>query len=142
MVKVIHSRIDEGSNGKPEKVSKATITTQDKKGNSKKVDFEFDDDKDDDDSDSKYKKTYIHFEGIGKVIGAYDISTIDKEIKFVEKPEAHWEFGMILNKGLTPTAFHPNVDVEIWYGSEEYRDKKYNDLITIMEDAGFSFIKV
>jgi len=141
-MKVVHSRIDEGSNGKPEKVSKATITTQDKKGREKKVDFEFDGDDKDDDSESKYKKTYIQFGDSGKVIGAYDISTIDKDIKFFEKPEAHWEFGIIINRGLVPTAFHPNVDVDIWYLTEEYRDKRYKELIEEMEDAGFSFIKV
>ena len=90
----------------------------------------------------RLKKTVIHFSDDGIVISAYDLHTIEKDMRFVEKPTAHWEFGITINKGLEPGQFVRKTDISLWYSTEELRDEKWEKMMTILESEGLSVINI
>lgn len=95
-----------------------------------------------DDEHKRLKKTVINFSEEGIVISAYDLHTIEKDTRFVEKPKAHWEWGITINKGLEAGQFVKKADISMWYESVEIRDKKYDRLMKILESEGLSVIEV
>lgn len=95
-----------------------------------------------DDEQKRLKKTVINFSEEGIVISAYDLHTIEKDTRFVEKPKAHWEWGITINKGLEAGQFVKKADIFMWYNSEEVRDKKYDRLMKILESEGLNIIEV
>lgn len=141
MTKVRVSQIPEES-GNPKFQSRKMKTTV-------KSAKDYDDEEDDDTSEDsggeeqkRLKKTVIHFSDDGIVISAYDLHTIEKDMRFVEKPTAHWEFGITINKGLEPGQFVRKTDVSLWYSTEEVRDEKWEKLMTILESEGLSVINI
>lgn len=95
-----------------------------------------------DDEQKRLKKTVINFSEEGIVISAYDLHTIEKDTRFVEKPKAHWEWGITINKGLEAGQFVKKADISMWYESVEIRDKKYDRLMKILESEGLNIIEV
>lgn len=95
-----------------------------------------------DDEHKRLKKTVISFQEEGIVISAYDLHTIEKDMRFVEKPKAHWEWGIAINKGLESGQFVKKADIYMWYESVEIRDKKYDRLMKILESEGLSVIEI
>lgn len=95
-----------------------------------------------DDERKRLKKTVISFQEEGIVISAYDLHTIEKDMKFVEKPKAHWEWGIAINKGLESGQFVKKADIYMWYNSEEVRDEKYERLLKLLESEGLNIIEV
>lgn len=87
-------------------------------------------------------KTVIHFAEEGVLISAFDLHTIEKDTRFVEKPKAHWEFGITINKGMEQSQFVKKTDISMWYNSEEVRDEKYDRMIEILESEGLNVIEV
>ena len=141
MMKVRVSQIPEES-GKQKFQSRKMKTTV-------KSAKDYDDEEDDDTSEDsggeeqkRLKKTVIHFSDDGIVISAYDLHTIEKDMRFVEKPTAHWEFGITINKGLEQSQFVKKSDVSMWYSTEELRDEKWKKLMTILESEGLSVINI
>lgn len=95
-----------------------------------------------DDEHKRLEKTVISFREEGIVISAYDLHTIEKDIRFVEKPKAHWEWGIAINKGLESGQFVKKADIYMWYNSEEVRDEKYERLLKLLESEGLNIIEV
>jgi hypothetical protein len=100
------------------------------------------DDKEDKNEPKRLKKTMINFQEEGVSISAYDLHTIEKDTMFVEKPKAHWEYGIIINKGLTPGNFITKIDLSMWYISEKVRDEKMKKLLEILKIEGLSVIEI
>lgn len=137
-MKVRESQIPEES-GKPQKVR----TTR--KANAQYFDDDFreaDEPFPVEDERKRLKKTVINFSEEGIVISAYDLHTIEKDMRFVEHPKAHFEFGIIINKGLEPGQFVKKADIAMWYMTEEVRDEKYERLLQLLESEGLSVIQV
>lgn len=107
MVKVRLSQIKEESS-KPvrirrENVSKVKRTTND--DDFYDEDYEDEDQKPEEDMKTRLSKTILHFKSEGITMTAWDLSTIEPEMRFVESPRPHWEYGIVINKGLTPGQF-------------------------------------
>lgn len=139
-MKVRISEIPE-KDGKPQYPDRATKTLS---GN-----FEFDDDKDDDEDDEKdeeeevrYSKSMIHLEDFGIAMSLFGIESIEKDIKFVDKPKAHWEYGIIINKGMEMSMRFPRTDVAVWFFKEEVRDKRWDNIIEILKQNGTNVIDI
>ncbi len=138
-MKVRVSQIPEKS-GKVEYQKKMKTTTK------KARDFE--DEEDDvfdnteEDEPKRLKKTMINFGEEGIVISAYDLNCIEKDMRFVEKPTAHWEFGITINKGLNPGQFINKTDLSMWYIKEEVRDRKWDRLMELLKLEGLNVIEV
>lgn len=96
----------------------------------------------DDEEPKRLKKTMIHFQEEGIVISAYDLNTIEKDMRFVATPKAHWEYGITINKGLTPGQFINKTDLSMWFMKEEVRDEKWNKLMVILETEGLNVIVI
>lgn len=96
----------------------------------------------DDDEPKRLKKTMINFKEEGIVISAYDLNSIEKDMRFVAKPKAHWEYGITINKGLTPGQFAKKIDLSMWYIKEEIRDKKWNKLLSLLKEEGLNVIDI
>ena len=111
---------------------------------------DFDDEEDDDDfgeepdedEPKRLKKTMINFGEEGIVISAYDLNCIEKDMRFVEKPKAHWEFGITINKGLTPNQYITKTDLSMWYNTEEVRDNKWDKLMELLKIEGLNVIEI
>ena len=144
MVKVRTSQIPEES-GKPQFQKGKKMKTTSKK--SKEWDDEEDDDfadeaEEEDDEPKRLKKTMITFQDEGVSISAWDLHTIEKDTRFVEKPKAHWEFGITINKGLTPNQYIAKTDLSMWYITEEVRDLKWDKLMELLKLEGLSVIEI
>ena len=143
-MKVRLSQIEE-QGSKPTYVRKHKGSTTKKKPLIGDIDEEEDDDFFDDDDEGQKKrlsKVMIDFKGEGVTISAWDLHTIEDDMRFVEKPKAHWEFGITINKGLNPSQFINKTDLSIWYSSEELRDQKRERLLEILKAEGLNVIEV
>lgn len=139
-MKVRISQIPEKS-GKPEFQNKKMKTTI---KSAKDYENEEDDNipVDEEDEKKRINKTVILFSEEGIVIPAYDLHSIEKDMRFVEKPTAHWEFGIVINKGLEQGQFVKKADVSMWYSTEEVRDEKWEKLMSILKSEGLNVINV
>ena len=155
MVKVRNSQIPE-ENGKP--IRKRTKNFP--KSKSKKPSFDEDDEmeddekdsqdnffgkKSDDDDDEKKKdivKTVIHFEDFGLVISIWDLASITKDMRFVEKPKAHWQYGITINKDMEVSMRFPIVDKSLWFDDEYTRDVRYDRIMKTLDELGFKVISL
>lgn len=147
-MKVRLSQIEE-SNGKPMYTRKHKGKATKKKPLIEDIDEEddeedSDDDFNDNDDDGKKRlsKTMLHFKDEGITISAWDLHTIETDMRFVEKPKAHWEFGITINKGLNPSQFINKTDLSMWYLSEEVRDEKMNKMLEILKVEGLNVIEI
>lgn len=138
-MKVRESQIPE-ENGKPKKVIRKTDKADTEYFNDSFA--EADEPFPVEDERKRLKKTVINFREEGIVISAYDLHTIEKDMRFVEHPKAHFEFGIIINKGLEPGQFVKKADIGLWYMTEEVRDEKYKRLLQLLESEGLSIIQV
>lgn len=90
----------------------------------------------------RLRKMMIYFQEEGIVIPAYDLNTIEKDIRFVEKPKAHWEFGIIINKGLSQSQSVNKTDLSMWYMKEEIRDQKWERMMELLKSEGLNVIEI
>lgn len=144
MVKVRLSQIKEESS-KPvrirrENVSKVKRTTND--DDFYDEDYEDEDQKPEEDMKTRLSKTILHFKSEGITMTAWDLSTIEPEMRFVESPRPHWEYGIVINKGLTPGKFIQKTDLYIWYRNEEMRDRKMKHLLEVLKENGMNIIEI
>lgn len=145
MVKVRLSQIKEESS-KPvrirrENVSKVKRTTN--YDDSYDEDYEDDEEgKPEEDMKTRLSKTILHFKSEGITMTAWDLSTIEPEMRFVESPRPHWEYGIVINKGLTPGQFIQKTDLYIWYRNEEMRDRKMKHLLEVLKENGMNIIEI
>ena len=133
MVKVRTSQIPEES-GKPQFQKGKKMKTTSKKSK------EWGDEEDDE--QKRLKKTMINFQEEGVIISSWDLHTIEKDMRFVEKPKAHWEFGITINKGLTPNQYITKTDLSMWYNTEEVRDNKWDKLMELLKIEGLNVIEI
>ena len=147
-MKVRLSQIEE-SNGKPMYTRKHKGKATKKKpliGDIDEEDDEEDSDADfndnDDDGKKRLSKTMLHFKDEGITISAWDLHTIETDMRFVEKPKARWEFGITINKGLNPSQFINKTDLSMWYLSEEVRDDKMTKMLEILKAEGLNVIDI
>lgn len=92
-------------------------------------------------SENKLKKTMIClYDNI--IISAYDIHTIEKEIRFFEKPKAHFEYGIILNKNLEENQYVTKSNIDCWFLKEEVRDKYWNELKKELGEKGLKILEI
>lgn len=139
MVKVRESQIPEES-GKPQfSKSKNIKTTRYYSKDSSEDENDVLSESEDDDS-KLLKRTMIHFRNEGVSISAYDFHTIEKDLRFVEKPHAHWEFGIVINKGLEQRT--EKNDLSMWYMKEETRDDKMEHIMEILKIYGLKVIEI
>lgn len=141
MVKVRVSQIPEES-GKPYYPNK-------KRSKGKPL-FEpfYDDEEDLDDEEDeekvepefKYLRTIVNFEDVGISMSLFGIESIEKDMRFLDKPKAHWEFGIVINKGVPQSMRFPKVDVEVWFNTEEVRDKRWDSIIETLKSEGVKVI--
>lgn len=143
-MKVRLSQISEES-GKPKFIRKHEAKKP-KRGLIGDIDEEEESDDDDWDNGEEEKKrlskTVLHFKDFGVTISAYDLHTIEPDMRFVEKPKAHWEFGITINKGLTPGQFITKTDISFWFMTEEARDEKMERLLELLKAEGLNVIEV
>lgn len=146
-MKVRLSQIEEGG-GKPMYIRKYKGKATKKKPLIGDIDEDDEEDSDDDfndnDDDGKKRlsKTMLHFKDEGITISAWDLHTIETDMRFVEKPKAHWEFGITINKGLNPSQFINKTDLSMWYLSEEVRDDKMTKMLEILKAEGLNVIDI
>lgn len=127
-MKVRTSQIPEES-GKPKNVDTKS------KGN---------DAKDNDEKEQKFIRMMLNLREECFSISLFGIESIEKSFRINESVngtgEVQPEWGIILNKDMEPNLRYPKTNVEFWYKTEEYRDKRYNDIIDRLTEAGFNFI--
>ena len=155
MVKVRNSQIPE-EDGKPIRKKTKRFTKSKSKKPSFDEDDEMEDDEEDsddnffgkkksDDDDDKEKnivKTVIHFEDFGLIISIWDLATITKDMRFVEKPKAHWQYGITINKDMEVSMRYPVVDKSLWFEDEYTRDMRYDKIVKTLDELGFKVISI
>ena len=135
-MKVRHSNIPV-SNGKPQYPNRKP-----EPANSPFSDDDDKDEEDDDDKEAKYIKTMVVFKGLGLTMGLFSIESIETGMQFVEKPKAHWEYGIMINHAMEPSIRFPKTNVSVWFENEEVRDKRYADMLETLESFGFNMLEV
>lgn len=96
----------------------------------------------DEEEKKRINKTVINFREEGIVISAHDLHSIEKDMKFVDHPKAHFEYGIVINKGLNQSQFINKIDLSLWYMTEGVRDKKFERLMEILKTEGLNVIEI
>ena len=52
------------------------------------------------------------------------------------------QYGLIINKDIKQDTYHPKVNIEFWYNTEDLRDQRFNSMIDVLKDANFKFINI
>ncbi len=145
MVKVRLSQIKEESS-KPVRIRRENVSKVKRTTNYDDFyDEDYEDDEDrkpEEDMKTRLSKTILHFKSEGITMTAWDLSTIEPEMRFVESPRPHWEYGIVINKGLTPGQFIQKTDLYIWYRNEEMRDRKMKHLLEVLKENGMNIIEI
>lgn len=76
---------------------------------------------------------WIHFVEEGISIPSTLITAIEKDKRFIEKPKAHWQYGIIFNRWN---------NIAVWFGTEERRDKYYDILIDKLQEEGAEIVQM
>lgn len=144
MVKVRLSQIKEESS-KPVRIRRENVSKVKRTTNNDDFydeDYDDEDQKPEEDMKTRLSKTILHFKSEGITMTAWDLSTIEPEMRFVESPRPHWEYGIVINKGLTPGQFIQKTDLYIWYRNEEMRDRKMKHLLEVLKENGMNIIEI
>lgn len=103
--------------------------------------FELDEEK------KTYFKTFISFPETGQLINASYIQSIEKSFRLKESTmnfEATplYEYGILINIGVTSGMNSPKADIELWYKNEDYRDQRYYTLLDKLDKVGIKIITI
>ena len=139
-MKVRQTIIDDSSSSKPTYPDRKKKTEY-LQGSGSSVDLDDENEEGDEEEDMLIKRM-IYLTQFDMTINIYGIETIVKDRRFVEKPSAHFEHGIVINKGMEPSMRFPNVDIEAWFLDEEYRDTQYQSLLEKLEENGFNILSV
>ena len=90
----------------------------------------------------KPKKPVFYFQRIGLVIPIWAVLTLEKDIKWTEKPKVHPVYGIVINRGMEPSQMCPIGEKAMWYEKEELRDSAYEAIIGEMNRTAFNVITV
>ena len=111
-------------------------------------------------SQKEDKRTWIDFSQDGEENNFNKMIVIDnefimpvKEIVSVEKTQRIKQsdynaddivvqYGLIINKDIKQDTYHPKVNIEFWYNTEDLRDQRFNSMIDVLKDANFKFINI
>lgn len=111
-------------------------------------------------SQKEDKRTWIDFSQDGEENHFNKMIVIDnefimpvKEIVSVEKTQRIKQsdynaddivvqYGLIINKDIKQDTYHPKVNIEFWYNTEDLRDQRFNSMIDVLKDANFKFINI
>ena len=111
-------------------------------------------------SQKEDKRTWIDFSQDGEENHFNKMIVIDnefimpvKEIVSVEKTQRIKQsdynaddivvqYGLIINKDIKQDTYHPRVNIEFWYSTEDLRDQRFNSMIDVLKDANFKFINI
>ena len=78
-------------------------------------------------------KTMIHFTDEGIVISAADLQSIEKDMRFVEFPNPHFEYGIIINRGIEQRQYVKRPDV---------RDQHFDNMLDTLKQEGIKVINI
>ncbi len=87
-------------------------------------------------------KTMIHFTDEGIVISAADLQSVEKDMRFVEFPNPHFEYGIIINRGIEQRQYVKRPDVELWYVKEKVRDQHFDNMLDTLKQEGIKVINI
>ena len=111
-------------------------------------------------SQKEDKRTWIDFSQDGEENHFNKMIVIDnefimpvKEIVSVEKTQRIKQsdynaddivvqYGLIINKDIKQDTYHPKVNIEFWYSTDDLRDQRFNSMIDVLKDANFKFINI
>lgn len=96
----------------------------------------------DEEKDKRLSRTMLNFKDSGVVLSASEVRSIEKVHKFEDKPKSHIEYGIAINKGVTPSQQVSKTDVYLWYLKEEVRDRAWELMMNTLSDEGMNFIDI
>ena len=99
------------------------------------------------DEKKTYYKTFITFPELGYSINPSYIQTIEKNFRLKEsstnfEAEPVFEYGIVINRGITTGLNSPKGDIEFWFRNEYVRDKRYNDMMKKFDEIGVKVITI
>lgn len=128
MVKVRLPRIDEeSSDDKPRRKYQRNVEKKSKDESGAKTESD-----EEEDEEARPLKTMLRLDDFDTTISLYGIECIEKKMRFVEKPSAHFQYGIIINGGMEPSMRYPKTNIEAWYERMEKRDERYDYLLEIL----------
>jgi len=97
-----------------------------------------------DEEEHKAIRLMFHIPEVGFSISLFGIETIDKSFRVYESTngtgEVKPQWGIIINKDMEPTLRYPRTNVDFWFDTEEVRDKRYDEIIEGLIQAGYKFL--
>ena len=90
----------------------------------------------------KPKKPVFYFQEIGLVMPIWGLLTLEKEMRWEEKPKQHPVYCIVINRGMEPSQNCPIGEKCIIYEKENIRDKSYDEIVNAMESTAFKVIIV
>lgn len=87
-----------------------------------------------DDEGDRPLKTMLRLDDFDTTISLFGIECIEKKMRFVEKPTAHFQYGIVINGGMEPSMRYPKTNIEAWYERIETRDERYEYLLEVLTE--------
>ena len=91
---------------------------------------------------AKPKKPVFYFREIGLVMPIWGLLTLEKEMRWEDKPKQHPVYCIVINRGMEPSQNCPIGEKCITYEKENIRDKSYDEIVDAMESTAFKVIIV
>lgn len=90
----------------------------------------------------KPKKPVFYFKDAGLVIPIWAVLTLEKSIRWVDKPDTHPEYGIVINRGMEPSQSCPIGEKSMWYAKEVTMEQKFQLIVDQMNSTAFKVINV
>lgn len=89
----------------------------------------------------KPKKPVFYFKDAGLVIPIWAVLTLEKSIHWLDKPNTHPEYGIVINRGMEPSQSCIG-EKSMWYTKEAIMEQKFQLIIDEMNKTSFKVINV
>jgi len=99
-------------------------------------------DSDEDEDEDKPYRTMFRLDDFDATIYMFGIECIERKMRFVEKPKARWQYGIVINGGMEPSMRYPKTNLEAWFEKEEKRDERYEYLLQKLSEYKINVIKL
>lgn len=100
-----------------------------------------DDDEEEGEEEPKKVICRVMIEFADTLLDVWQIGSISKVMEFKEST-SEFEYGIVINAGITPSQRYPITDLKCLYAKEKTRDERYRKLRDTLEQAGVLLLKI
>ena len=95
-----------------------------------------------DEEEKRPKKPMFFFQSIGLLMPVWGVLTLEREMRWEEKPRMHPIYCIVINRGMEPSQMTPIGERCLTFEKEETMVRKYNEILGAMSETAYKVITV